>query len=163
MVSGTERFDMILTRRFDAPKARVWRAWTNADEVMRWWGPEGFTSPMCRMGFRERGTTLVSMRSEQGLEFYNTWTYTSIEPMDRIGFIHGFADEHGNRVAPADIGLLPTIPEEVPHLVTFRAIHDAATELTVHEFGYPDEQIVEVSRMGMEQCLDKMASGLTTA
>ena len=39
----------------------------------------------------------------------------------------------------------------------------ALTELTVHEYGYPDEQIVEVSRMGMEQCLNKMASSLTVA
>ena len=96
---------MVLTRRFAAPKASVWRAWTDADEVMRWWGPDGFTSPMCRMDFREGGTTLVSMRSEQGFEIYNTWTYRSIEPMDRIEFINGFADEHGNRVVPAEIGL----------------------------------------------------------
>ncbi len=163
MASGSERFDMILTRRFAAPKARMWRAWTDADEVMRWWGPDGFTSPMCRMDFREGGTTLVSMRSEQGFEIYNTWTYRSIAPMDRIEFINGFADEHGNRVVPAEIGLPSPIPEEVPHVITFRSIDAALTELTVHEYGYPDEQIVEVSRMGMEQCLNKMASSLTVA
>jgi hypothetical protein len=50
------------------------------------------------------------------------------------------------------------IPDEVPHVVTIRAIDDTTTELTVHEFGYPNEQIVEVSRAGMEQCLDKMAT-----
>ena len=72
MTSGSDGFDMILTRTFDAPKARVWRAWSDAEEVMRWWGPEGFTSPMCRMDFREGGTTLVSMRSEQGWDLYNT-------------------------------------------------------------------------------------------
>jgi hypothetical protein len=45
--------------------------------------------------------------------------------------------------------------------VTFRSIDDATTEDTVHEFGYPDEQTVEISRTGMEQCLDKMEAGLT--
>ena len=34
MMSSTERFDMILTRQFDVPKERVWRAWSDADEVM---------------------------------------------------------------------------------------------------------------------------------
>jgi len=160
-MSSTERFDMILTRQFDVPKERVWRAWSDADEVMRWWGPEGFTSPMCRMDFREGGTTLVSMRSDQGMEIYNTWTYTSIEPMDRIEFINGFADQHGNRVVPADIGLPPAIPDEVPHVLTFRSIDDAGTELTVHEYGYPYQQTAEMSRMGMDQCLDKMASSFT--
>ena len=163
MTSGTDSYDMVLTRTFDAPKERVWRAWSDADEVMKWWGPQGFTSPMCRMDFREGGTTLVSMRSEQGGELFNTWTYRSIEPMDRIEFVHGFADELGNKVAPAEIGLPPAIPAEVPHVVTLRSIDERTTELTVHEFGYPDAQIVEMSRTGMEQCLDKMEASLTEA
>ena len=45
--------------------------------------------------------------------------------------------------------------------MTFVAIDDATTELTVHESGYPDEQIVEVSRAGMEQVLDKLAAMLS--
>jgi uncharacterized protein YndB with AHSA1/START domain len=161
MASGADSFDMVLTRTFDAPRERVWRAWSDADEVMKWWGPEGFTSPMCRMDFREGGTTLVSMRSVEGWELFNTWTYRSIEPMERIEFVHGFADEHGNKVAPAEIGLPPAIPADVPHVVTLRSIDEATTELMVHEFGYRDAQIVELSRVGMEQCLDKMEVSLT--
>lgn len=157
---ASESFDVVVTRTFDAPRERVWRAWSDADEVMKWWGPQGFTSPTCRMDFREGGTTLVCMRSDQGLELYNTWTYRSIEPMDRIEFEQGFADEKGTRVAPAQLGLPPGIPEEVRHVVTLVAIDDQTTELTVHEFGYPNAQIVEVSKTGMEQCIDKMASSL---
>ncbi len=129
---------MVLTRTFDAPKERLWRAWSDADEVMRWWGPQGFTSPTCRMDLREGGTTLVCMRSAQGWELYNTW-------------------------APAELGLPPGIPEDVLHVVSLRSIDDATTELTVHEFGYPDAQTVEISRTGMEQCLDKMEASLTTS
>jgi uncharacterized protein YndB with AHSA1/START domain len=160
MTSGSGSFDMVLTRTFDAPKERVWRAWNDPDEVMRWWGPQGFTSPTCRMDFREGGTTLVCMRSEQGWDLYNTWTYRSIEPMDRIEFVQGFADEHGNRVTPAELGLPPGIPEDVRHVVTLRSVDDGATELTVHEFGYPDAHTVEISRTGMAQCLDKMEASV---
>jgi uncharacterized protein YndB with AHSA1/START domain len=141
----------------------VWRAWSDSDEVMRWWGPQGFTSPTCRMDFREGGTTLVSMRSADGWELFNTWTYRSIEPMERIEFVQGFADEHGNKLAPAELGLPPGIPEDVRHVVTLTSIDDATTELTVHEFGYPDAQTVEISRAGMEQCLDKMQTSITTS
>jgi uncharacterized protein YndB with AHSA1/START domain len=155
-----ETYDVVVTRTFDAPKERVWRAWSDPDQVMTWWGPQGFTSPMCRMDFREGGTTLVCMRSEQGVELYNTWTYRSIEPKDRIEFVNGFADAHGNPVRPAELGLPPVIPAEVPHVVTLSATDDHTTELTVHESGYPDPQIAEVSRAGMEQCLDKMAVSL---
>jgi uncharacterized protein YndB with AHSA1/START domain len=151
---------MVLTRTFDAPREQVWRAWSDPDQVMSWWGPQGFTSPMCRMDFREGGTTLVSMRSDQGWELTNSWTYRSIEPMDRIEFVQGFVDAEGNKVAPAELGLPSTIPDEVRHVVTFTAIDDSTTELTVHEFGYPDEKIVGTSRAGMEQVLDKLAVAL---
>jgi uncharacterized protein YndB with AHSA1/START domain len=159
-MSSEETHDMIVTRTFDASLERVWRAWSDPDQVMTWWGPQGFTAPMCRMDFREGGTTLVSMRSAEGWEIFNTWTYRSIRPMERIEFVNGFADADGNRVAPAALGLPPTIPEEVRHVVTFTAIDESTTELTVHEYGYPDAQIVEISRAGMEQSLDKMATSL---
>jgi uncharacterized protein YndB with AHSA1/START domain len=160
MSNQPETHDIVVTRTIPAPREQVWRAWSDPDQVKTWWGPEGFTSPMCRMDFREGGTTVVSMRSEQGWEVVNTWTYRSIEPMDRIEFVQGFADADGNPVPPANLGLPPSIPDEVRHIVTFVAVDDATTELTVHEFGYPDEQIVEVSRAGMEQVLDKLAATL---
>ena len=160
MSSEKQTHDMTVTRRFDAPRERVWRAWSDPDEVMRWWGPQGFTSPMCRMDFREGGTTLVCMRSDQGFELFNTWTYRSIVPFERIEFVQGFADRDGNRLAPNELGLPPGIPEEVLHVVTFSAIDDTGTELTIRELGYPNAEIVEVSRTGMEQCLDKMATSV---
>jgi uncharacterized protein YndB with AHSA1/START domain len=160
MQSEKKTHDVIVTHTFDAPVERVWRAWSDPDQVMMWWGPQGFTSPMCRMDFRVGGATLVSMRSADGWEVFNTWTYRSIQPMERIEFVHGFADANGNLVAPAELGLPLGIPEEVRHVVTFTTIDGTTTELTVREYGYPDAQTVEVSRAGMEQCLDKMAESL---
>ena len=163
MSSENETHDLVVTRVFDAPQERVWRAWSDADQVTRWWGPLGFTSPMCRMDFREGGTTLVCMRSAEDWELYNTWTYRSIEPMDRIEFVQGFAKEDGTPVAPAELGLPPGIPEEVRHVVTLSPIDSATTRLTVREYGYPNSEIVEISRAGMEQVLDKMAATVAGA
>jgi uncharacterized protein YndB with AHSA1/START domain len=157
MSSEKKTHDVIVTRAFDAPRERLWRAWSEPDEVMRWWGPQGFTSPMCRMDFRTGGTTLVCMRSDQGWELFNTWSYRSIVPMERIEFVNGFADRDGKSVTPTELGLPSGIPREVLHVVTFSAIDGARAKLTVHEHGYPDAEIVEISRAGMEQCLDKMA------
>ncbi|MEP7293043.1 MAG: SRPBCC domain-containing protein, partial [Chloroflexota bacterium] len=125
--------DFSVTRVFDAPVEDVWRAWSDADQVMRWWGPTGFTSPTCRMDFREGGTTIVHMRAPAdfgGQDFYNTWTYSKIVPMQRIEFIQNFADQDGKRISPADAGLSAEIPEDVRSLVTFRALDDHHTEIT---------------------------------
>lgn len=152
-----ETHEMRLTRQFDAPVERVWQAWTDGDLVQRWWGPAGFTAPVAEMDVRVGGRSLVCMQSPDGQDFYNTWTYTVIEPLQRLEFVAHFADAEGDRISPADAGLPPEIPEEVPHVITFAPMPGDRTELTVTEYGYRNEAITEMSRAGMNQCLDKMA------
>jgi uncharacterized protein YndB with AHSA1/START domain len=155
--------NMEITRIFDAPVEKVWKAWSDAEQVKRWWGPQGFTAPVCEMHFREGGVTLVCMRAPAeygGMELYNTWTYTKIVPMERIEFTQHFTDKDANQIAPTSIGLPPEIPFAVPHVLTFKAVGGGKTEFSVIESGYPTEQIVEMSRGGMEQCLDKLAETL---
>jgi uncharacterized protein YndB with AHSA1/START domain len=153
--------EMILTRVFDASLEQVWNAWSRTEDVLRWWGPTAFTCPLARMDFREGGISLVCMRAPPeygGRDMYNTWTYQRITPMERIEFVHQFADNSGNTLEPAALGLPPGIPDVVRHVITFRALGAQNTELTVTEYGYANEQIVEQSRAGMAQCLDKMAA-----
>jgi uncharacterized protein YndB with AHSA1/START domain len=153
--------NVVVTRSFDAPLERVWQAWSESDYVKQWWGPTGFTCPLAEMDFREGGTSLVCMRAPKeygGGDMYNTWTYQRIVPMEKIEFIQHFTDKDGKKLEPATLGLPPGIPESVRHVITFKTLDDDATEMTVTEYGYANEQVVEVSRMGMEQCLDKMAA-----
>ena len=166
MSSEAQTFNMVIPRVFDAPIEEIWKAWSDSDQVMRWWGPQGFTAPVAEMDFREGGASLVCMRAPVefgGQDLYNTWTYTKIVPMQRIEFVQNFADEQGNKVAPAAMGLPPDIPFEVPHTILFRVIDENCTEITVTEYGYPSQQIVEMSSAGMEQCLDKMAASVVGA
>lgn len=149
--------EMVLTREFAAPVARVWQAWTAAEDVKRWWGPEGFTAPVAEIDVRVGGTSLVCMRSPDGQDMYNTWTYTVIAPERRLEFVQHFADAQGNPIAPAEAGLPPEIPSEVPHIITFTALDADRTELTVLEQGYRDAWVVEMSQAGMAQCLEQMA------
>jgi uncharacterized protein YndB with AHSA1/START domain len=159
--NDSDKRDLVVTRQFDAPVARVWRAWTAAEDVMRWWGPSGFTSPRAEMDVREGGTSLVAMRSPDGHDLYNTWTYQAIEPNRRLEFVLHFADEQGNRLDPASLGLPPGIPDGVLHVVTFTALNDSTTEMTVTEHGYASDQALEMSKAGLEQTLDKMAATFT--
>ena len=93
-----------------------------------------------------------------GLDMYNTWTYSQIIPMERIEFIHKFADQNGNQVDPAEIGIPPGVPQEVRHVITFKALNNNQTELTVTEFGYVSDQARDISKAGMEQCIDKLSA-----
>ena len=36
--------ELLIERIFDAPLALVWRLWESSDHMIRWWGPEKFTT-----------------------------------------------------------------------------------------------------------------------
>ncbi len=158
--SGKKR-DLIVTRVFDASVERLWKAWTDSEQVMRWWGPNGFTCPVAKMDFRVGGASLVCMRAPKefgGQDMYSTWTYTKIVPLREIEYLHHFADKDGNRVDPATQGLPPDMPYEVRNLVTFKAVGDHQTEMIVTEYDWTVGHMMELSKQGLEQCLDKMAA-----
>jgi uncharacterized protein YndB with AHSA1/START domain len=159
-IESAGTLEIVVTRTFDAPVERVWHEWTEPDRVMRWWGPHGFTAPIAKMNVRDGETSLVCMRSPDGRDFYNTWTYERVIPSERLEFFMGFANESGDPVEPADLGLPPDIPSKVRHVVTFQPVAEAKTKLTVTEFGYTSEQTRDISRRGLEECLDKMAASL---
>jgi len=155
--------NMTLTRTFDAPVAQVWKQWSDSENVMRWWGPKGFSSPLAKMDFREGGVSLVCMRAPKefgGFDMYNTWSYKKIVPNERLEFVLNFSDKDGNKLDPAKIGLPPGIPADVPHVITFKNLGEKKTELTITEYGYTSDQAVEISKAGMQECLDKMAENL---
>jgi uncharacterized protein YndB with AHSA1/START domain len=150
--------DLVVTRRLSAPVERVWKAWTDGSEVTKWWGPRGFSSPVAQMDVREGGTSLVCMRSPNGHEIYNTWSYDKVVPDQRLEFVLHFADDHGNKLAPSELEFLPPgVPDGVRHVVTLTAAGGDATELMVTEHGYTSEEAVELSKAGLEQSLNKMS------
>lgn len=161
VVEATPKRDLTCTRTFDAPLESVWKAWTEAEQVKRWWGPNGFTCPLANMDVREGGTSLVAMRSPQGQEFYGTWAYQAITPEERIEYIHNLADKDGNKIDPAKMGMPPDFPQDQRHVVTFKTA-EGKTELTITEYNWTVGQMMEMSKMGMEQCLDKMAVALAS-
>jgi hypothetical protein len=72
--------------------------------------------------------------------------------------VFNFADPQGNRVLPADLGIPPGVPDDGEHQVTFDDLGDGRTEMTVVEHGYTNEEARNISQVGLEQCVDKMAA-----
>lgn len=157
----TAATDVVATRVFDAPVDRVWRAWSAAEDIRQWWGPVGFDVPVADVDFREGGRSLLSMRAPQVGELHNAWHYHRIVPHERIEFVLTFTDETGTTVDPQAIGIPPGVPREVPHVITFRAVDDTRTELTVTEHGYTTTEAAKTSKLGLDQVLDKLAALVT--
>ena len=62
--------ELLLTRTLDAPRALVFRAWTEPEHLARWWGPQGFTTPSCTMDVRPGGAWRICMRAPDGVDHW---------------------------------------------------------------------------------------------
>src|SRR3989442_2660535 len=92
-----EKERMVITRVFDAPRELVWKAWTDPQYVMQWWGPKGFTAPFCKIDFRVGGKFLCCMKSPDGQEGWNGGEYHDNVPHEKNGYSLDFADLKGNK------------------------------------------------------------------
>ena len=158
--------DIIISHLFDASVEEVWRAWHDPDLIKQWWGPDGFTCPQADIDFREGGVSLVCMRAPRefgGNDSYSTWTYTAVEHNKRIEFIHNLADSNGNKVDPVSVGMPADFPQDQRQEIIFKDLDGDRCKLTITEYDWPVGQMMEFSKMGMEQCLNKMAAALAKA
>jgi hypothetical protein len=78
-------------------------------------------------------------------------------PLRELEYLRHFSDKDGNRVAPISQRLPPEMPEEARNLVSFKAVGGDKTEVSVTEYDWPVSYMM-MSKMGKEQCLDKMAA-----
>jgi len=91
---GTER-ELVITRVFDAPRSLVFEMWTDPKHVARWWGPRGFTNPVCELDVRPGGAIRIHMRGPDGTVHPMTGVYREIVAPERIVFTSAALGEKG--------------------------------------------------------------------
>ena len=84
-----------ISRVFDAPRERVWQAWTDAEQVKKWWGPKGFTVIHCTLELRPGGMTHYCLRGPDGAEMWGRMVYREIRKPERLVWINSFSDPKG--------------------------------------------------------------------
>lgn len=90
----TER-TVVITRLFDAPRALVFKAWTDPSHLAQWWGPRGFTNPVCEVDLRVGGTLRIVMRAPDGAEHPMIGVFREIAPPERLVFVNTATDMAG--------------------------------------------------------------------
>jgi len=151
--------DLVITRFLDAPREKVWKAWTEPDEVKKWWGPAPFTSPSARIDLRVGGRYLLCMRSPEGKDYWSTGVYREIVPNERLVYTDSFADEKGRVVPATHYGLSGDFPLEMRVTVTFGE-HGGKTKMTLRHEGLPAGEMTRLTGAGWNSSLDKLAESL---
>ena len=155
-VSETER--MVVTRVFDAPRELVWKAWTDPQYVMQWWGPKGFTAPFCQIDFRVGGKFLYCMRTPDGQEGWNAGEYHEIVLHEKIVSSMYFSDSKGNRLEPAQYGSEHEAIDDAHDVVLFEDIGNGQTKLTFIGNETMQNAIQSGQLEGWKETLDKVAA-----
>ena len=95
-IMANEEQVLVLTRVFDAPRELVFKAWTDPKRVAQWWGPHGFTNPVCELDVRPGGAILIHMRGPDGTVYPMTGIYQEVAEPERIVFTSAALDGDGN-------------------------------------------------------------------
>ena len=163
-VSEIER--MVITRVFDAPRALVWKAWTDPKYIIQWWGPKGFTASVCEMDFRVGGKLLCCTKTPDGQEFWNAVEYQEIVLHEKIVSSMYFSDAKGNKVEPAHYGIEHEAIEGAYDVTLFEDLGNGQTKLTFIGNETMQNALESGQLEGMKEVLDKFAGvveGLTQA
>lgn len=75
-----------IIRVFDAPRRIVFKAWIDPEQLARWWGPRGFTSPLCEVDARPFGTIRIVMRAPDGVSHEMRGVFRELNEPERLGF-----------------------------------------------------------------------------
>jgi uncharacterized protein YndB with AHSA1/START domain len=146
---------MVITRLVNAPRERVWKAWTDPEQVKKWWGPKPFTSPVAKIDLRVGGRYLLSMHSPDGQNYFSGGTYREIVPLVRTVADDEFTDEHGKPLPRSAYGWPPELP--AVFRVTFSlADEDGKTRVTVRYQDWPPSQQRDQARLGWNSQLDRL-------
>ena len=78
-----------MEREFAASPAVLFRAFTDADAMKAWYGPNGFTITVIAMDFRVGGQFRFTMHGPNGTDYPNRMVYREIVPSQRLVYLHG--------------------------------------------------------------------------
>lgn len=148
--------ELVITRTFDAPRALVWRAWTDPEHVKQWWGPQGFHNESCTADIRVGGKFRLEMRAPDGNVYPSVGTFREIVRNERIVYEGEAMEGH-----PCGAG----IPPRATVTVSFTE-QDNKTRLTLHTrfVSAEHKQAAADARfvISWEEALDRLAEALRT-
>ncbi len=158
-----DKKSLTVTRVFNAPKDKVWEAYTTAELIEKWWGPIGWETTVKKLDFEEGGEWIYAMKcnDERQVDWYGkeSWgktVYKDIDPKNSFAYTDYFCDTEGN--------IMPDMP--VSHsVIEFEELEDGKTKLVMHTSYENPEELKKVLEMGMqegfEMTLDRLEEFVT--
>ena len=140
--------EITLTRVFDAPRELVWKAWTEPEQLARWWGPDGWSNPVSEIRMDVRpggGFKVTSVSDEDGTEMPSHGVYREVVEPERL-VLEEPAEESWHEGAVS--------------VVSFTDLGDGRTELVVRTTIQTTDEMRASAEAGMAGSLDRLGKHL---
>ncbi|MGO9607661.1 MAG: SRPBCC domain-containing protein [Candidatus Binataceae bacterium] len=142
---------LVITRVFDAPRSLVFKAWTQPDHLLRWWGPRGYTTSISEMDVRPGGAYRFRMRSGEGIDHYWYGVFREIVEPERIVWTCILEGPDGKSIS-AETLLTVTLEE-----------HEGKTKLTLHQAVFGTVEVRAAHSNGWSDAMDRLAEYVASA
>lgn len=151
MPASTDKAPYVIVRRFERPRAVLWKAWSEADQLKNWWGPKGCSIEVARFEFRAGGFFHYAMQFDNAPTMWGRFNYREISAPERLVWLNSFANE---RCGIARAPFSEHCPLEIENAVTFTEQAGTTTvTLRAEPFGEIDgeRRYFEELRPSLEQ------------
>jgi uncharacterized protein YndB with AHSA1/START domain len=132
--------ELVITRVFDAPRPLVFKAWTERERVVRWYGPHGFSTTLFESDTRAGGAWRGRMRSPEGRELAQHGVVREVVEPQRFAFTFQWDDE------PA--------PEQLVTVIL--AERGGQTEMTFRQGPFQTTEARDSHREGWNESFDRL-------
>jgi uncharacterized protein YndB with AHSA1/START domain len=131
--------ELSLTRLIEAPRERLYRAWTQPDLLQRWFTPRPWTTPVVELDVRPGGSSHIVMRGPDGSEFPNDGVYLEVVPNAKLVFTDAYTRAWEPADKPFMTGIITFADEAGGTRYTARVLHWTEADREAHEqMGFHD-------------------------
>jgi uncharacterized protein YndB with AHSA1/START domain len=148
--SATADRELVLTRVIDAPRDKLYRAWTDAELLKRWFAPLPYTTPVAELDVRPGGANLIVMRGPDGNDMPNRGVYLEVLENERLVFTDAYTKAWEPSPKPFMTVILTFEDEAGKTRYTARVRHWTVADREAHEkMGFHE---------GWGRCADQLAA-----
>jgi uncharacterized protein YndB with AHSA1/START domain len=133
--------EFVITREYAAPRELVWLACTDAKHLAQWWGPRGFSAPVCEWDAQPGKKIYVVMRAPDGTRYPMGGEFLEVVPPEKLVTLTGALDDKGDLMF------------EFRHTLTL-VEHDGKTKLTMRS------RLMKVIVPDAEKCIGGFEAGM---
>lgn len=147
----TPKYELSLTRVIDAPREKIFKAWTNPELVKQWFAPLPWTTPHVEMDVRPGGANLFVMSDPDGNQFPNRGVYLDVVENEKLVFTDAFTSAWVPSAKPFMVGT-----------ITLEDLDGGKTRYTATVLHWNEEDRQAHEKMGFHQgwgqCTDQLAA-----